>query len=144
LAVKEGEPQPEVGSDELLKVAFHEAESIGFSTGPSGTHLLEVLARWGIADALAQRLVKAPPGVPVGELITSGRAALGFQQVSELMFHPGVQLLGPLAPSIQLRTTFSAATGSKSDKAQSARAFLQFCTSSGVAALKSSQGMIAP
>ena len=58
------------------------AASIGYSTGPSGIALKRLFERWGIADEIEQRLVQAPPGVPVGTLVARGEVELGFQQLS--------------------------------------------------------------
>jgi molybdate transport system substrate-binding protein len=55
--------------------------------------------------------VQAPPGVPVGTLVARGEVALGFQQLSELMHLPGIQVLGVLPPEVAFITTFSAAMG---------------------------------
>ena len=43
------------------------------------------------------RLVQAPPGVPVGTLVASGDVALGFQQLSELIHLDGITVVGPAA-----------------------------------------------
>src|SRR6185437_8840795 len=45
------------------------ARSIGYSTGPSGTHLLTVLKSWGLHPAAEPgRFVQAKPGIPVATL----------------------------------------------------------------------------
>jgi molybdate transport system substrate-binding protein len=79
------------------------------TAGPSGTGLLDLVERWGLADSLRGRLVQAPPGVPVGSLLARGEADLGFQQHSELMDVPGIRLLGPLPGEAALSTTFDGA-----------------------------------
>ena len=40
----------------------------------------------------------APPGVPVAALVAKGEADLGFQQLSELIGQPGIEVVGPLPP----------------------------------------------
>ncbi len=64
IAVKAGVPRPDLGSEAAIRGALVRARSIGYSTGPSGAHVLRLFERWGIADAVAQRLVQAPPGFP--------------------------------------------------------------------------------
>ncbi|MFF8268093.1 substrate-binding domain-containing protein [Streptomyces sp. NPDC016562] len=105
-AVPEGSPVPVLDSESDLRALLRSAKSIAYSTGPSGTALLDLIGRLGLADALAGRLVQAPPGVPAGSLLFSGRADVAFQQHSELMDLPGVVIAGPLPGDSALHSTF--------------------------------------
>jgi ABC-type molybdate transport system substrate-binding protein len=58
-AVPAGTPRPDIGSEAAVRRAVLDARAIGYSTGPSGDHLAGLLQRWGIADALRDRLVQA-------------------------------------------------------------------------------------
>lgn len=111
VAVQAGAPRPDINTEAALKEAVLAARSISFSTGPSGVYLTQRLSRWGIAATVAERMVQAPPGVPVGSLVASGKVALGFQQLSELMHMPGIDVLGVLPGDTAFITTFSAALG---------------------------------
>ncbi|MFD8634537.1 substrate-binding domain-containing protein [Streptomyces sp. NPDC059533] len=106
-AVPEGSPVPELASESDLRSALEAARSIAYSTGPSGTALVELIGRLGLTDALTDRLVQAPPGVPAGSLLSTGRADLAFQQHSELMDLPGVAIAGPLPGDTAISSTFS-------------------------------------
>lgn len=96
-----------LGGEEELRAALERAERIAFSTGPSGTALVQLLERWGLLSALEGRLVQAEPGVPVGRLLAGGQADLGFQQRSELQGVAGVRVLGTLPGSAAIRSIFS-------------------------------------
>ncbi len=133
IAVPEGAALPDISSEDAVRRAVAQARTIGFSTGPSGTYLTKLFEQWGLADALAGRLVKAQPGVPVASLIANGEVALGFQQLSELMNAPGIRVLGLLPEPIQLVTTFTGAVGANARDAESAAAFLRFLASSAAA-----------
>jgi molybdate transport system substrate-binding protein len=100
------------------------ARSLSYSTGPSGVALAKLFERWGIAELIKDRIVTAPPGVPVGSLVAKGEVDLGFQQLSELMHLEGITVLGPLPSAIQIITTFSAGVCSASQQPEAVRAML--------------------
>jgi len=141
VAVAAGTPLPDLSSEEALRQAVLAAPSLGYSTGPSGVALAQLFARWGVAEQLQARIVTPPPGVPVGSLVASGQIALGFQQLSELMHLPGIQVVGPLPAAVQITTTFCAGIVSSSTQAQAARALLAFLASDATAPAKRRQGM---
>jgi molybdate transport system substrate-binding protein len=141
VAVRRGAARPDISSEEAVKSAVLAAPTLGYSTGPSGVQLAKLFERWGIAQAIAPRLVQAPPGVPVGALVARGEVALGFQQLSELMHLEGIAVVGPLPPAIQITTTFAAGVCSASTQADAARALLSFFASPDAADAKRRQGM---
>jgi molybdate transport system substrate-binding protein len=141
IAVHAGAPRPPIGTEAEVRDAVAAARSIGYSTGPSGTHLARLFERWGIADAIAARIVQAPPGVPVASLIEQGKAELGFQQLSELMHAPGIDVLGPLPPEIQIVTTFSAARTVVSTQPDAVDGLLAFLASPAATPAKRRHGM---
>ena len=141
VAVRAGAPRPDIGSEDAVKRAVLAARRLSYSTGPSGVQLAKLFERWGIAETLRDRLVQAPPGVPVGSLLAEGNVDLGFQQLSELMGLPGIDVIGPLPPAIQIVTTFSAGLAATSTQAQAVRAMLAFMHSPATAQAKRDMGM---
>jgi molybdate transport system substrate-binding protein len=141
IAVRAGAPRPDVSSEEALKRAVQDARSIGHSTGPSGTALLKLFERWGILDALRPRIVQAPPGVPVGKLVADGTVALGFQQHSEMMNVPGIDVLGPMPPGCAIVSTFSAGLCAASTQPEAVRELIDFMQSPAAAEAKRRHGM---
>ena len=141
VAVRAGAPHPDIGSEAALREAVLAARTIGHSTGPSGTALLRLFERWGLADTLRARIVQAPPGVPVGALVARGDVELGFQQLSELMHLPGIELLGPMPAEVQIVTTFAAGLCAASTQVPQATAVLDFLRSPQTAELKRRHGM---
>jgi molybdate transport system substrate-binding protein len=129
VAVRAGAPRPEIASAEAVRSAVLNARSLSYSTGPSGMALAKLFEMWGIADQIKDRIVTAPPGVPVGSLVARGEVALGFQQLSELIHLEGIELLGNLPDAIQITTTFSAAISQGSAHKALALALLAFLTS---------------
>jgi len=141
VAVRAGAPRPDIGSVDALRRAVLAARSIGYSTGPSGTQLVKLFERWGILDAVRDRLVQAKAGVPVGATVAAGEVDLGFQQLSELMGLPGIDVLGPLPAAIQITTTFSGAVCVRANNADAARAMLAFMASPELASIKQRHGV---
>ena len=141
IAVRSGAPRPDIGNEQSVKRAVLGARSLGYSTGPSGVQLAKLFERWGIAEQIEDRIVQASPGVPVGNLVATGEVELGFQQLSELMNLPGIDVLGPLPPEIQIVTTFSAGLSVTSTRPDAVRALLDFMASPAAAPTKRSNGM---
>ena len=108
-AVPAGGPARALDTESDVRAVLRAAGRIAYSTGPSGSALLALIASWGLANELSGRLVQAPPGVPVGALLAAGDTDLGFQQRSELMDTEGVRLLGPLPGAAAIRSLFSGA-----------------------------------
>jgi molybdate transport system substrate-binding protein len=141
MAVAAGATRPDVGTEAAVRDSVLRAGSIGYSTGPSGAHLIRLFERWGIADTIAPRIVQAAPGVPVGTLVARGDVELGFQQLSELMHLPGIDVIGLLPPEIQVATVFSAAVCTASNRAAATNALLSFLASPETDAVKRRHGM---
>jgi len=141
IAVPGGASRPDISSEAAVRDAVLRARTIGYSTGPSGAHLVRLFERWGIADVIAPRIVQASPGVPVGTLVARGEVELGFQQLSELMHLPGIDVIGPLPAEIQVMTVFSAAVCTASKCPAAAKALLSFLASSEADAAKRRHGM---
>jgi molybdate transport system substrate-binding protein len=141
IAVKTGAPRPDVASEEAVRGAVSAARTLSYSTGPSGVYLERMFERWGILEAVRARIVVPPPGVPVGSLVASGAAELGFQQLSELLTSAGIDVLGALPPAIQSITVFSGGIATGSTRTVAARALLEFMASPAVGDVKRRFGM---
>jgi molybdate transport system substrate-binding protein len=141
IAVRAGAPRPAVASEQQVMAAVLAAPTLSYSTGPSGVYLEQLFARWGVLEQIRPRIVVPPPGVPVGSLVAEGGAALGFQQLSELMNLAGIQVLGPLPDAIQSITVFSGGVCAASTMPGAARALLEFMASAAAAATKREFGM---
>ena len=132
---------PPVATVAELRRTLGACRAIGYSTGPSGKALLALLARWDLLDALRERLVQAPPGVPVGELLARGTVDLGFPQHSELIHCQGIALLGPMPPGAEIPTLFAGATCQASARASRAAALVAYLAGASGADVIRAEGM---
>jgi molybdate transport system substrate-binding protein len=125
VAVRAGAPKPDISSGEALKRAVLAAQSIVYSTGPSGIYLAGLFQRMGIAEQIKSK-VKQVQGEPAGAVVARGEAEIGFQQVCELLPVPGIELVGPLPPDVQEITVFSVGVHVQAREPDAARALVQF------------------
>jgi molybdate transport system substrate-binding protein len=138
VAVRAGSALPSLADEQSVKQAMLDAQKICYSTGPSGDHLKALCAQWGLPP---ERVLIAPPGLPVATLIANGDADLGFQQLSELIGQQGIEVVGPLPPEIQAVTVFSAGVSMASQDPEGARAFVAYLASVETEGAKRRHGM---
>lgn len=140
VAVRAGAPKPDISSGEAIKRAVLAAKAIAYSTGPSGIYLAGLFQRMGIADAIKDK-VRISQGVPAGSFVASGEAELAFQQISELLPVPGIDLVGPLPADVQQITVFSAGLHVGAKAPDAARALVKFLTAPAAAPVIRQKGM---
>ena len=141
IAVREGAKAPDVSTEAALRQAVLEASTLGYSTGPSGNALLKLFDVWGIADALRGRIVQAAAGIPVAQLVADGQVELGFQQASEMLTAPGIQVIGAMPPGTEIVTTFSGGVCAASSRPEAVRELLAYMQLPATATAKRHHGM---
>ena len=128
VAVRAGAPHPDISSSAALKAALLAAKTVGYTSGPSGVYMAELIARMGIADAVKPKHRTVPSGGTVGTIVASGDAEIGFQQVSELVHIKGIDYIGPLPPDVQKVTVFCAGLHAGARNVEAAKALVRFLT----------------
>lgn len=132
VAVKAGEPEPDVSTPEALKAALLGASAVYFPDpvkATAGIHFMNVLKKLGVDEALAGRLRPFPNGATaMGEMAKAGaageRGALGCTQVTEILYTPGVKLIAALPVEFELATVYTAAVSSRAESPQAASALI--------------------
>jgi molybdate transport system substrate-binding protein len=143
LAVKAGAPKPDLSTPDKLKAALLAAKTVGYSQGASGQHLLTVVQRLGIADAIKAKAV-ITQGRPVGAAIASGEAEIGVQQVAELLPVPGIDFVSEMPGELQKQIPYSAGIPAKAKDAATAQAMVSFLRSAAALEVLKRKGMDLP
>jgi molybdate transport system substrate-binding protein len=144
VAVRSGAKRPDLTNEATTTAAVLAVQSIGYSSGPSGTHALKLLEKWGVDPKDTKRVVQSPPGVPVGTLIARGEVEIGFQQMSEFLDVQGIEVAGLLPAEIQSVTLFACGVGAQAGNEAGARDLIAYLTSPDTNATKWKHGMEPP
>ena len=129
IAVKSGAPKPDISSADAVRRALLAAKSVAYSDSASGVYVsTEMFARLGIADAMKDK-AKQIPADPVAGVVARGDAEIGFQQISEMLPVPGVDIVGQLPPELQKITVFSAGITTVSREPEAGKALIKFLVS---------------
>lgn len=128
-SVKKGSPKPDISTPDAVKRTLLAAPSIAYSASASGTYYeTEMLKTLGIEEQVkpkSRRILSER----VGTIVARGEAALGMQQVSELLPIEGIDFVGVLPPPLQRVTVFSAGISTAAHDVESAKALIGFYTS---------------
>jgi molybdate transport system substrate-binding protein len=129
IAVKSGAPKPDISSADAVKRALLAAKTIAYSDSASGVYVsTEMFDKLGIKDAMKDKARKIP-ATPVGEIVASGEAEIGLQQISELKPVSGIDIIGPLPDDLQKITVFSAGIAGVSKEPDAGKVLIKFLAS---------------
>jgi molybdate transport system substrate-binding protein len=145
IAVRKGAAKPDISSPDALKTALLAAKSVGYGNpaagGGAGVHFAKVLERLGIADAVKSKAKFPAPGTYVGTMLVNGEVELGIQQIPELAFVNGVEVVGPLPGDLQAVTVFAVGVPTVAKEAGAAKAFINFLRSAEALAVIKAKGL---
>lgn len=145
VAVREGTPAVAVGTSEALKATLSAARGLyvpDMSKSSAGIHIAGMLEALGLREALAGRIHEFPNGATaMRELSRSeGDGLLGCTQVTEIMYTPGVRLIGELPAAHALSTVYTAAVCSHAQSPELAAKFVDVLAGESSAALRVRSG----
>ena len=147
IAVRKGAPRPDVSTPEALRRALLAAKSVGYAAPSGGSitgpYIEGMFRRLGIADQITPKtkLAAGGPNGRVSVLVSSGEAEIGFQQVSELMSNPEVEVIGMLPSDLQQITIYSAGITISAKEADAAKALVNALTAPSAAAIYKAKGL---
>jgi molybdate transport system substrate-binding protein len=129
VAVRRGDPLPEIATAGALRAALAAADAVHFpdpAQATAGIHFAQIIKRLGLSDQIAGRLRLAPNGVTaMAELAAStAKRPIGCTQETEIRATPGVVLVAPLPPGCELVTTYTAAVTTRAQASAEAARFI--------------------
>jgi molybdate transport system substrate-binding protein len=129
LAVKAGNPHPDIPTEAALRSTLLAARSVAYSRlGASGIFFAQLIAKMGIAAEINARATVVPMGFTAERLVT-GEADVAIQQLSELKQVKGIEVVGPLPLHLQKPAVFSAGRMAASKNIAAADLLLKFLAS---------------
>jgi molybdate transport system substrate-binding protein len=146
--VKKGAPRPDIGSVESFKQAMLAAKNIGYNDPAAGApvsiYLIGLFDKLGISSQMTPKTVVFKQRSERFGAVTRGDVEIGFNQVSEIIAVPTVDLVGPLPEAIQNYTTLSIAAVSNTAQAEAGKALLQYLAAPDIISTFRSRGFSAP
>jgi molybdate transport system substrate-binding protein len=148
LFVRKGARKPDVSSVEAFKRTLLAAKSIGYNDPAAGApvslYLIGAFERLGIADEMQSKTVVFKQRSERFAAVARGDVEIGFNQISEIVAVPAVDLVGPLPEPIQNYTLLSMAVVSSGEHQEAARALLRYLSTPEIVAMFTSRGFSPP
>ena len=147
IAVKQGEPVPDVADADALKAALLAASGVYFpdpARATAGIHFAKVLQSLGVAKVLSRRLHTFPNGASAMAALAANPEAggIGCTQVTEINYTAGVRLVAALPTAFELATEYTAAVCARSLQPQLAAQFVALLCSDEAAGLRQAGGFV--
>lgn len=148
VAIREGAPAPDFSTPDAFRKLLLGAKSVTYTApelgGTSGVHVLGLLKKFGIYDAIAKKAIHAKGGIDISQKVARGEAEIGVTLISEIVPVKGARMAGPLPEALQLWTVYTSAIPLSSKEPAAARAFVKALTSPAMAARWTAGGFAPP
>jgi molybdate transport system substrate-binding protein len=145
VAVPNGQRIPSIHSAAALAECLHSATSVWIPDtvrSTAGIHMRKVFEALGLFTELIPRLREFPNGAAamraMAESLESG--AIGFTQNSEILFTPGITLVGALPRDFGLSTVYTAAVSTRAREPSLAASAIALLCSPGMEKLRKDCG----
>src|SRR3954464_15156427 len=127
--VRKGAAKPDISSVDAFKRSMLAARSIAYPDpaggGASGIYVASLLERLGIAAEMKPK-TKLSTLATLYANVAGGDVEIGFNQVSEILAQPAIELAGPLPSAIQNYTHFAPGIVTGSRQTEAAKALVSF------------------
>jgi molybdate transport system substrate-binding protein len=146
--VRKGASKPDIDSADAFRRAMLSAKSIGYNDPAAGApvsiYLIGLFERMDIAAVMQVKTTVFKQRTERFEAVARGDVEIGFNQISEIIATPSVDLVGPLPAPLQNYTPFSSGIVANSKVQDTGRAFVRFITAPASNAIWRAKGFEVP
>lgn len=148
VAIRNGANEPNLSSAENLKQALLAADSIVYNAASSGQYIHSMIEKMGIAEEVADRVVRTKTGAAVMEHLHRSDLTneIGFGQATAIQVQIdkglNVKLVGTLPAEVEKISTYGSALLAGADHNREAKDLLDFMASDEGRAICRSTGLI--
>ncbi len=144
IAVRAGDPAPDVAGEGMLRDALVAADAIYFpdpQKSTAGIHFAKVIEALGIHAQVSANFRTYPNGATAMKAMAQASGhPIGCTQSTEILATPGVRLVAPLPPGFDLETVYTAAVSRASAHPQESAAFVSRLAGEGARASRVAAG----
>jgi molybdate transport system substrate-binding protein len=145
VAVRKGDPKPDIGNEEAFKRTLLGAKSITYTKESStGVYVAGLLDRLGLTEAIKGKLTLQPGGAMTTPAVARGEAELAIVLISDILATPGVDLVGPLPESIQNYVVQTVALATTAKQPAASNDLIKFLSAPAARAVFKSTGLDVP
>ena len=146
VAVRTGEPKPDISSGEAVKKLLLASRAISYPNGATGAgagiSFDATLKKLGIYEQMQPKIKIAQGGAGAMAMLAKGEVDLGLTYISEILPEPGVEVVGPLPKDISEPTGLVGYVSAHAKDKAVAQAFLDFLSSPQAATVYRERGMV--
>ncbi len=141
VAIRAGEPKPDISTPDGLKKTLLAASSIAsVPASAAGAYVTKMYERLGIAEEMKAK-TKVQAGPPqIAPAVAKGEAELGVF-LSNVLIAPGVELAGAFPAELQQELVFTSAISADAKEGDAAKAFIDYLKSPAATATIKAGGM---